>query len=676
MTKLSTVKWLILGLLLLSAISLFVPLPKALQAISGFLQSFYLPGIVFLAFLGDSERTGLDGLFYPPLLSPIILILLVLIVHSFTGSFVPAVRISLIALYLLLIAAILMGKFSREERPSIVPAIIPLISLFFVGIIVASYMANDFLFSHDTVRHSAVAREILYRGVPPMEPFFIDIPIRSMWFQHLFQAIWKALSGLSIFHSMWVVNLVGIAIFPYLIARLTALFTTKRSYILATPFFALAGLDAASWILWPVNLLRALTGDVRGGAEIAELIGGIDFNSRFIAVILKPPMTFALNLLDKYLTIDVLHFSINLFLLCFIVVLSRDFQKRSPFRAGTQILLLMSGAFLIRIVTGLALLAAAVLAGIITILLERLRYRRKPLRYQSLIVPALAILVLAAGLILYRSVTGEFADGNFIPDRLSFNIISFVTIIVPLIVLLPFSIRALREIFTSTSFEYKTLATWIIALFVVSIFLDVIGSNESYAIFLLFLLLTGPVAWQIMSAISAAKGIRRAFLVIWITVLFAVPPVLTVRGYMHYKPKIKHQRIRYWITEDERALYHWIRDKTDIEAIIAERNEYNVMPYYAHRRNFYMTTFERYNFGYVSEKADRYRTIRDELFSDTVISAGTIDFLRSFEFDIYLVVWAEDLEAVPGIADKFSSRPEWFESVYGNPAGRVYRLER
>lgn len=676
MTGFTTGKRLLLGLLILSAISLFLPLPSPLQVVFGFLQAFYLPGIVFLAFFGDPERTRFDSLFFPPLLSPVILILLVLLTHWFTGSFNLSVRISLIALYILLVIAILAGKFRREDKPSVVPGILPIISLVFIAIIVASYIVNDFLFYHDTSRHSAVVKEILYRGIPPMEPFFIDIPIRSMWFQHLFQAIWKTLSGLSIIHSMWLVNLIGIAIFPYLIARLTSLFTNRRSFILATPFFALAGLDAVYWILWPLNLLRAFTGEVRGSAEIMRIIGRLELDSRFIVSTLRPPMAHALSLLDKYLTIDVLHFSINLFLLCFILVLSRDFQKRFPFRAAAQILLVMTGAFLIRIVTGFALVSAAVLAGIVTILMERLKYGRKPPLFQSLVIPGLAVLVTAAGLNVYKSLTGSFADGMFIPNRVTFNILSLGTIIAPLIVLLPFSWRALKETFTSYSFEYKTLSAWIVSLFILSITIDTIGLTESYFIYPLFLFLIGPVTWQIIHRISTAGGKRRVLIILWITVLFAVPPVLTVRGYMRHKPKIRHHAIRYRITGDERALYDWIKNETGINAIIAERNEYNVMPYYANRRNFYMTTFERYNFGYISEKAERYREIRDEMFSGREIAPETIEFLRGFEFDIYIVVWAEDTIEVPDLDEQFASHPEWFERTYENPAGKVYVLKR
>jgi hypothetical protein len=152
--------------------------------------------------------------------------------------------------------------------------------------------------------------------------------------------------------------------------------------------------------------------------------------------------------------------------------------------------------------------------------------------------------------------------------------------------------------------------------------------------------------------------------------------VLTTRGIMLEKPERPHEIRRYRISANERAVYEWIRINTNIEDVIIERNEYNVMPYYAFRRNFCMTSWEIENYGYRGEKVERYRAIRDELYGTAPIREKTIELLRAFDFGLYVVVWREDIEDDPALETRFEAYPEWFAAAYRNPDGAVYRLKR
>ena len=663
-----------IALLFASAASLVIPLPGFLNGFFGFLQAFILPGIVFLAFLGDREQSSFDRMFLVPLYSPVVLVLLVLAANAATGSFHLALKVSVSLLYILLALALFTGRLKPGDERSRVPGEIVFVSLAFCGLIAAAYILNDFLFYHDTCRHSSVANEIIYRGIPPMEPFFADIPIRTMWFQHLFQASWKELSGMSIFHTMWTVNLVSAFAFPYLISRITSLFSSRRAIMIAAPIFAVAGLDAAAWILWPVRLVRAFFGEVSGVSEITRIIGDIELNSRFVVNTLAPDRTFAMNLLDKYLTIDVHHYSMNLLLVAFLLIISREFQKRSAFRAGANLLLIIAGTFLFRIMTGIALISTAILSCAVLLIVSRWRKAAAPPTFQKVLFPLLAALVFAIGMSYYRGMTGGLVDGIFVPDHVSFNITSLITIAAPLAVLVPFSLIALRKIYVSDRWEIMTLGAWAVSLAASSILADVNGTLENYFIFPLFMLLIAPISSEILTRIEDSRGMRRGLLTIWIGLLFIVPPVLTVRGYVLEKPASKHLMRRYRITDDERSIYEWIRDNTEIDAIILERNEYNVMPYYAYRRNFYMTSWEILNFGYAGDKVERYKRVRDDVYIGMSIPLETVELLKAFPADIYAVLWDEDLESIPELEKVFESHTDLFEKVFENAAARVYRV--
>lgn len=661
--------------LFLSAASLLLALPAPLRIACGFAQAFCLPGYVALRYLGDRARHRLDTLFLTLLLSPIVLTLLILGVHLFTGSFDAALRISLILLYALLFISLFLRGTGEPAKDLRLPTRIVAVSAIFCGIIIVTYAANDYLFAFDTVRHSSIANEILYRGMPPLEPFFPDMPIQSNWIAYIFMAAWKSLSGLTMVHAMWLFNCVGICIFPVLVARIASFFTDRLAYILAAPFFALASLGSVSWIFFPLRFAAAFVGEVRGQAELARILEQMKMNGIYVVQYLNPLGTFAVNVIEKFLVIDVQHYALNLFLLCVIVALGDRFHKRPSARATLIFFIAMMGSFLFHIFTGVYLIGAVIISGFVALFERTIRKRRPPL-FRSVIVPCCGVAAAVIGLRFFASFRGVYADGVFVPDRASFNVRNLLTIVVPLVILIPFSLRALRDIFAGEDGQHRLFRAWLVSFALVAVTMDLRGTLESMAVYPLFLLLVVPITLKIVDALRNAVGRRRMLLSLWIAVLFLVPAVLTVRGHMLEKPEIAHHVRRHRITDDERRIYEWIRENTAIDAVIIERNEYNVMSYYAGRRNFYMTSWEITNYGYRGEKVERYKRIRDELYSDEPISPETARTLASFAFDLYLVVWREDREADPALATRFDSYPELFRIVYENPAGMVYVFEQ
>lgn len=661
-------------LLVLTALPLWLPVPTTIKTVCGLFQAFYLPGIVFLRLMGIRRLPLLDDIFFPPILSPLVLTLLILGVHAATGSLQASVQISLTILYLLLSVLLLLPRHSESTGGNRVPGSVVLISVAFCFLFFMVFAVNDYNFAYDMVRHSAIANEILYRGIPPLEPFFPDIPIQSNWIAYVFIAALARISGLSTIHSMWVFSLFSVFAFPYLIARITAHFTGKRTRIIAAPLFALAGIGTAGWVLWPLTLTRAFVGYVHGIEELGRIVSQVELSGRGIVGFLTPFRAYSINFLEKYFLIDVQHYALNLFLFLFIIVLSREFYRRSIARGALTVLTVIIGAFLFHVFTGVFLMIAAVLSGLIGFVRERVTGEGRSNVFQVAIVPCCALIAAVICLSFFKSFRGVYADGVFVPNRIGFNLYSITTIAIPLIVLLPFSARALRTTFSGRREEYMTIGNWMAAFLLVGITVDIRGTQESFAIFPLFLLFIIPTAQQIVDSVENNRGVRRNMLVLWIAILFLVPPVLMVRGLMLDKPKTPHHIKRYRITDNERAIYDWIRDNTEIDAVIIERNEYNVMPYYAFRRNFCMTSWEITNYGYRGEKVERYKEIRDELYSGDTVTAETIETLGAFEFDIYVVVWREDFIYDPRLETKFDRYPEWFVLVYENPDGKVYCL--
>ncbi len=661
--------------LLVSAVSLVLPLPKPLRVAFSFLQAYYIPGIVFLRYVGDRGRPRLDDLFLPPLLSPVLVTIFVFVFHMLTGSLDRSITISMILFYALLALTLIKRPQDPTAERQRIPGAVIILSLASCAIVIATYIANNYMLVYtDAWHHASVANEILDRGIPPMEPRFTDVPIRYMWIYHLFQAVWQRLSGLEISHVLGVFNVMVAFVFPYLMARLASLFTTRRSYILATPAVAFIGIQSAVWIFFPLRLLQILFGDVRGTAEIARMLDRVELNGAEVISILSAPYAWTMSILDKFLTITALNYAYNLFLLCFILVIGKEFQKRTPVKAALSIFVVLLGGFLFHVVPGLATILTAVGAGVLVFLYDLLRYGRRASRFQSVVIPCTAVAALVAGFPYFHSLTGGEGGGDFIRDHLHLGFTNLWTIITTLLALLPFSLRALKRLVSEAESEVKMAGAWSLCLFVLCIFVELPGIAENKIIFPLLLLLTFPIVREIVNSISASRGKRRILLYTWLLVIFIIPSVMTVRGFMLEKPETTQYEKRCRISREERELYNWIRENTDISSIIIERNTYNLMPVYARRRNFLLKpTFIRvHNYG--EQRVKRYVEIHRQFFAPEPIPAMSIEYLANKGRPYYVVLWNEDIVPDPWLREKFASRPDWFTLAYENEAGVVFRL--
>ena len=666
---------LLYAILLASAVTLIVPLPVPLRASFAFIQTYYLPGFVFLLFCGNRRDPRLDDLFLPLLISPVLVSTLVLGCNRITGSLPGAIRAALALFYLLLVISLFIRRSGSSVRRSPIPRVIVLISAAAGAVVIGAYLANRYLLVYtDAWHHASVTYEILDRGIPPLEPRFPDVAIRYMWIYHLFQAVFLERSGLDIYSVLAIFNVVTAFVFPYLVARLTALLTGNRRYILATPIFAFAGLQSASWILWPVFILQSLFGEVRGMEGIVHSLRGIEFNGAKVIYFLTPPFTWLMNMMDKFLTITAMSYALSLFLFSFIAVIAGFSSGRSRLGDALVLFVAMIGCFLFHVVIGLSLIIAAVGAGILLYLYERVKLRSSPPLFQWLGVPAVAAAAFAAALPYFVSLTGGAGSGTIIRDHLHFGYTNLFTTVAPLIVLLPFSLRAIRDIVRTDERPFRILMLWVACLFILGIFADLPGIAENKIVFPIFMLLVLPVSWRIVDGLAAAGRVRRALLSVWILVLFAVPPVLTVRGFVLERPDQPQFEKRYRLTEAERDVYRWIRENTGSDAVMIEENTYNLMPVYARRRNFILQPTFIHVHNYSGERVARYVRIHRNLFSEESISEESIEILQHMPHSFYVVLWREELEDNPHLRERFASHPEWFARSYENAAGIVYRV--
>lgn len=664
-------------LLCLSSLSFIPAIPMPARVVFGFLQAFYLPGFVFVLFFWDRESQALDDLFIPPLISPVVLSLFVVAIFMLTRSLETSVAVAVLILYcFLLIALAFKSTLHPAGATEAFPRRVVLVPLLFGGMVGALFMLNTYLLVRsDSLLHAPIVNEILDRGIPPLDPRLPHAHIRYMWFYHLFLASFVKLGNVSIYQALGIFNVINALVFPYLIARITAHYTKKLVHIFVAPILAIAGLSAASWILWPLGLLRALTGEVRGYAEIARKVGGIELNNADVIFTLTPRWTWMVSPMDRALSISPFNGAINLFLLCFLLVLAGDFQKRAPVRAALCVAFVMIATFLLHVIGGTTLLLTAFGAAILMILGRWLRnWDNLPL-FQTVMVPAIALLAGLVCLPYFKSLTGG-GKGILLGDYLHFGISNLLTIAAPMVGLF-FIIRPLLKYLRSAkSAELRILLAWLIALLVITLFIDLPSVTDLKFNFLFFALLVVPVSIVLIDLIASLGTVRRIFAIVWVSVLFVVPMALTARGFLLDRPERDSLRNAYKPSPDRMRLYEWIRTETGDRSVVIELDTENLTPLYAHRHAFLLLPSHAEVQGFKGDEIERYGAIRREIYSAEPVPAGSLDFLRSLGLDFYVVIWAEDVQARPYLAGRFRSSESAFQQVYENRAGAIYSLKR
>ena len=605
------------------------------------------------------------------------MVLLLLVLFPITGSLHSSVEMIVLIAAIAALGSLIVQRPTHSDGAAPVPRTILIISLVYGGLLLFAYLSNRFLLIRsDAWYHLSVVNEIVNRGIPPLDPWFGDEAIRYMWIYHLFIAGFVDLSGLPVAIALGIFNAINAFIFPYLVARLTAVFRGEPRYVLGTPLFAISGIQSVSWILWPVVLVRALFGEVKGWAEVSRIVQDIRVNDNRVIWFLTPYGTFMVNLVDKFFVITAFNYALNLFLLCFILIISVDSHAKSVARMAVTAFLVMLGAFLFHVIIGATLILTVIGSGMLlaAVRLFRARKLEGSARVHSLIVPIAAVLAGAAGLPYLMSLGGGVQTGNPVRDNLHFGFKSILTIAIPLAVLCVPLRAAFRKMRAFENDRYKILAAWLMTLAVLCVAINLPTWNESKITFPLFLLLTPLIAWELIDAIRRMRGARRFALVIGIGILFCVPPFMTARGFFLEKPIYSREIRRAATSLGEREIFAWIMEHTPRNAIVMEDNDYSWMPVYAKRRNFFAPETSVEVLGYGDEETDRFRRIRDDFFSDALVPKEDIDYLRSRQMDVFVVVWREDSERIPEIAAKFSNTPDLFREVYDNSAGTVYEV--
>jgi len=666
--------------LILSAVTLFFTIPQPLQFVAGFIQLFLLPGMVFLLFC-RLKLSQYDNIAYSLILSPILMTILITMLDMLSGDIYLSMRVTLGVFYILLIIAIISGKYRSfsEESEETVPRGVFYVSLMYGGLILVSYLVNDFLLIRsDAWYHAAVTSEVVHRGIPPMEPLLANVPIKYMWFYHLFQACWIRQSGLSLFWAMGWFNIINAIIFPYFFARFASLFTEKKYPIIFSTILGIIGLQAASWILFPLEFLRVFVGEVKGIPEIKRILANMSINGTDIMNFLAPTGTWQVNFIDKFITITAFGYSLNLFLSCVILTLKKKFLGEERLRSSIIILVIILGTFLFHIVTGVALITAIIGSTVLIYIISRLINKDVHWYTEHRLLLIVSILTALTVIPYFFSLSSGCNGGGESPrlnDYLHFGIRNILTILLPLLILFCPAKNALKKIFAGRDYRSITLSYLALSVFILCAIINIGVVGEKKLVFLFFLLIGPPVFIEIYSKVEGYKKSRRTGYIIVLIVLFIVPAFLLFRGFIVCKPEKEVDVIRYNSADKDLQYLDWIRDNTPLNALIIENNIYHFPPVYAGRRNFYSWYGVIRLFYSSCDRLEKYKEIQNSLYFQKDIGEDLIRKMSEFEQPLYIAVWSGDYRSRPWLRKRFGIESRFFREVYSSEKVSIYVLK-
>jgi hypothetical protein len=161
----------------------------------------------------------------------------------------------------ILALAALMRRRPRPESPD---RAIVLVTLGFVAVTAAFPAASEWwrIYS-DNWTHAGIVRAVV-RGVPPLDPGFAGAHLQYAWIYHAFVAGVHVLTGVDVYAYMLVLCSAALAA-----TLLAAGSTVPRGRVWSLLLLGL-GLNALFPLFLPLVAARALTGEVRGMAELSR----------------------------------------------------------------------------------------------------------------------------------------------------------------------------------------------------------------------------------------------------------------------------------------------------------------------------------------------------------------------------------------------------------------------
>jgi len=532
---------------------------------------------------------------------------------------------------------------------------------------------NPYLFIRgDSWVHGGIVMELLERGFPPEDARMAGLRLNYVWFFNLFIALLAGLRDQDPFPFMALFNAAnGFA--TVALAGLAAyrLWNSTRAAFAAAAMLTL-GLNAGAFLLWPLRLVLALRGEVRGWDEVLLQIRTLKLGTARVIYDLHAPFTEMVSFLDKLLVGTALNYAyLMLVLMLWALLLALGDRRRA---AWPLLLLSAAGMMLFHSVVGLSVLPVTIAALALAALVRaRAPWLPAPGRL------AAAGAALAAGAIAtlpyMRSITSGWSPekAGFQHRYLQFNDNMPWTLATSCF----FACVALRAPLRAAWREHRPLPIVLaVAAAGLAAFACIVHLPYGNSVKFVFEFFTLAVVLSAPGVASMAEGLwrRRRGAALALASLFVIPFALTVHGYL--ADPTGRTRAELHPRPGENEVYRWLRHQTPVDAVLVDRDFRDLIAVRARRRLFLGTEHRPELAAFPAPELYRRRRVMADLYGGLLTPDSTVAGLKSLGRSIYVLYRPEDPAPVPEPWARLVDAAAGSSVVYDRDGYHVVRLAR
>jgi hypothetical protein len=415
--------------------------------------------------------------------------------------------------------------------------------------------------------HAGIVHEILERGIPPQDPRFAGLSLNYVWFYNYFIALSSSLRGddpFALMASSNVASMFATMGCAWLVTR--RIWDSPRAAAGATILTGLS-FNAGMWILWPLRLLQAFSGDVRGAEEVARIVHDAHWNDATVIYALSPMFTHMVNFLDKPLhgtAINVAYVLMALYLWAMVRALA-DGCRSAPAWGAVATL----GMHLFHGVVGLSVVPAALGAlGLAWLFAPRAPWLPKRGRLVAFAFATALGTLLAAPYVIEISRAWPAAESGVRHSYLQFDPRMALTLLTALAVPAWFARRSIGKLVAERRAGAAMIALFTACMLAFSLAVTLpIGSHAKFVleVFAGLVALGGVAFHDEIASWRRRFGLPGAVV---IAALLLGTPLLTLHGYLSDRSRTLAPE--HPLQPGEEALYAWIRTATPPDAVFVD----------------------------------------------------------------------------------------------------------
>lgn len=459
--------------------------------------------------------------------------------------------------------------------------------------------------------HAGLVWEIVRRGFPPQDPRFAGQPLSYVWFYHLYLALLTSLRGQDPLTFMAIQNVVLVAWIARVAFRLGFAVWRDRDAASGSALLLAIGFNALVWLLWPLRLLTALTGEVRGMEDVRRVLHDSYLFDDRVFFTLSAPYAHTVSFLDKFLLGTPLTYAWLLVLVYLWALAEWTLEARRE--ALVLGVLCPAGIMLFHFVPGLAVPPAVIGALLIAALLRR----HWPWLPETGRLAAFAI-ASVIGLALVMPYTISILRGwnpgstGLREPLVRIRYVTPWTLLTSCAVALAFAWRPLARLWRERRAPGVLIAFAMLLVTALALVIHLTEDNESKLVILCFFPLAVIGGAAVLPWFRAVR--RRSVPLFALTIaLLVAHEVMMLVGYAA-DPRGK-TAAELDASPAVVDLYRWMRDSTETRAVFVDNRFRDLIMVRGQRRLYYGSTFGPERAGFPIAQVTERRKVMNDLYA-------------------------------------------------------------